>query len=388
MSIRVLTFVSGYVPGFKSGGPVQSIANVVDQLGDQFSFQVVTRDRDSGDAAAYAGVVPGRWTSVGRARVCYLGPSQQKLRAVARLMRETPHDVIYINSFFNRRFSIYPLLAMRLGLAPRRPVIVAPRGELSDGAMALKPHKKRLFLALMRLLRLHRHVLWQTSSKHEEREVLQLFGATARVHIAGNLSRAVSSKVAHPPRESKSPLRVLFLSRISPKKNITFLIDALSKVSVPVNCSVIGFIDTPEYWKKCLSKIRKLPSHVLIHYDGAIPACQVPFAMAQSDLLFLPTLGENFGHVIMEALAAGTPVLISDQTPWQDLEETGAGWAFPLDALDPYVAVIDRLYAEDSVMTAKRRSAAATYAKKFMESDSLLQANRELFERAHMGQFR
>ena len=63
-------------------------------------------------------------------------------------------------------------------------------------------------------------------------------------------------------------------------------------------------------------------------------------AVVSSDLLFLPTAGENFGHAIQEALAAGCPVLISDRTRWRDLAPKGVGWDLPLSAPDRFVAVL------------------------------------------------
>ena len=54
-----------------------------------------------------------------------------------------------------------------------------------------------------------------------------------------------------------------------------------------------------------------------------------------------PTLGENYGHVIQEALSAGCACLLSDQTPWQDLEEHGVGYVFKVDEQDKFAKAID-----------------------------------------------
>ncbi|MFV0277089.1 MAG: glycosyltransferase family 4 protein [Parahaliea sp.] len=378
----ILSFVYTYLPGYKAGGPLQSVANIVGHLGESFDFRIVTRDRDSGDETAYAGIAPGQWSTVGGARVWYLAPERQTLMAVARLMRETPHDAIYLNSFFQPCFGIYPLLAMRLGLAPRKPVIVAPRGEFSEGALALKAAKKKLFLTVARLLRLYRDVLWHASSAHEARDIRHIFGARASVCIASNLPRKHHECLAHVPRLPGAPLRLLFLSRISPMKNLSFVVDVLERCSVPVECSLVGFVDAPKYWAACESRIAVLPPHIRVQYHGTIPASEVPGVMAQHDLFFLPTQGENFGHVIIEALGAGTPALISDRTPWQDLEAQGAGWVYPLVDAEPYVAVIERLYHEKATDAAARRNAALDYAQRFVRSEALLVANRRLFEAA------
>ncbi len=53
--------------------------------------------------------------------------------------------------------------------------------------------------------------------------------------------------------------------------------------------------------------------------------------------------GENFGHVIIEALAAGKPVLISDQTPWRGLENHKAGWDIPLNDKEKFISILEML---------------------------------------------
>jgi glycosyltransferase involved in cell wall biosynthesis len=51
----------------------------------------------------------------------------------------------------------------------------------------------------------------------------------------------------------------------------------------------------------------------------------------------MPTLGENFGHIFLEALAAGCPLMISDRTPWLELEAKGIGWDLSLDKPEVWI---------------------------------------------------
>jgi hypothetical protein len=117
---------------------VRTIANFVDHLGDEFEIRIVTRDRDMLNAKPYVGVVVDGWNTVGKAQVFYASDKTVTLRGIARLLRETPHDVLYLNSFFAFGFTGLPLVARRLGWAPRTPCVIAPRGEFSAGAIALK----------------------------------------------------------------------------------------------------------------------------------------------------------------------------------------------------------------------------------------------------------
>lgn len=150
-----MTFVAYYLPGYKSGGPVRTIANMVEHLGDEFDFRVVTKDRDALDTEPYPDVAVNEWNRVGKAQVYYASPDSLTLRKISKLIRKTPHDVLYLNSFFSSRFTALPLLTRRIGMLPARPVVLAPRGEFSAGALTLKSWKKRPYLLVTRMLGLY-----------------------------------------------------------------------------------------------------------------------------------------------------------------------------------------------------------------------------------------
>lgn len=377
----ILTFTGFYLPGYKAGGPIQSVANLVAHLGDTYDFRILTRDRDAGDTASYPEIKPSQWQAVGKAQVLYLPPSARCLSTIARLMRETPHDTVYLNSFFDVRFSALPLFAQRIGLAPRRSIILAPRGEFSAGALRIKSAKKRAFMAASRAAALHRGVLWHASSEHEAGDIRATLGPAVSTHIASDLPRTMHDGLNHTPRLHGQPLRVLFLSRVSRMKNLTFAIEALARTKTPVSFSIVGPINNDgDYWAECLSLIKQLPPHITVSYDGFVPADEVPGIMAKNDLFFLPTLGENFGHVIIEALAAGTPALISDRTPWRDFDRAGCGWVKPLGDPQIFADCLDALSRDSLATTAARREAALNYARRFDADSRAVEANRKLFK--------
>ena len=68
----ILIFTAFYLPGYRGGGPIQTIANMVDCLSDDFDFRIVTSDRDLGDSNSYPNVVVDDWNSVGKAMVFYI----------------------------------------------------------------------------------------------------------------------------------------------------------------------------------------------------------------------------------------------------------------------------------------------------------------------------
>ena len=101
--------------------------------------------------------------------------------------------------------------------------------------------------------------------------------------------------------------------------------------------------------------------------------------MREHDLFFLPTLGENFGHVILEALYAGCPVLISDQTPWRDLEEKGIGWDLALSKPEMFQDVLQRCVDMNNEEYVKWSERAWEYGLQVTKDDKVVEKNRRLF---------
>src|ERR1035437_5118704 len=120
----ILTFAHYYVPGFRAGGPIRTISNMVERLGDAFDFRIVTLDRDLGSDVPYPDVQPDTWIPRGKALVRYVTPNRFGLRETADIARSTPHHVIYLNSFFDPRFTQQVLINRRLGRLMGRPIVL------------------------------------------------------------------------------------------------------------------------------------------------------------------------------------------------------------------------------------------------------------------------
>ena len=348
-SIRpvILTFAGAYLPGFKAGGPIRSLANMAKQLGDEFDFRIVVPDRDLGDTSAYPSVDVDRWNAVDKAQVFYRSPGAAGWRALLAALQQIDYDLIYLNSFFSPDSSLRPLLYRRIGKLRRRPVLLAPRGEFSPGALALKPIKKQAFLKLAEAIGLHSETLFQASSDHEAADIQRVI-SPKRILTSSNISVACDLQQSdYQPidrasnRRSGHPLKGVFLSRVSPKKNLAGALSILARVSCPVTYDIYGPIEDQTYWAQCLKLKAALPAHVTVQYLGELRPEEVETVLPAYDFFFLPTLGENYGHVIREALSAGLPVLISNQTPWRNLAAASVGAELPLDQPEAFVAWIE-----------------------------------------------
>jgi glycosyltransferase involved in cell wall biosynthesis len=154
---------------------------------------------------------------------------------------------------------------------------------------------------------------------------------------------------AHEPEtEATGRLRIVFLSRISTKKNLLGAIRILRGVEGAIDFSIYGPIEDRRYWEACVGEMKKLPANICPVYRGELPHTKVSEVFAEHDVFLFPTLGENFGHVILEALLAGCPVVTSNQVPWLDLQANGAGWALPLEPADAFTDVLQRLVYMDA----------------------------------------
>ena len=390
----VLTFVGYYLPGYKAGGPVRTVSNMVAMFGDELDFRIITSDRDMGDTQPYPNIVIDGWNTVGKAKVFYVSPKNRTLRCFVRLIKETPHDVLYLNSFFSPVFTQRPLLARWLGMIPRRPTIVAPRGEFSEGALALKAWKKHPYIATVKSLGIYQNITWQASSEYEADAIRTAIGVTAKrivfaIFLAADMPDNIEFAMKRDFRKKRAPgdpLRVCFLSRISPMKNLDYALRVLAEVRVPVEFTIYGVAEDAAYWEQCQKLEKNLPPHVAVHYHGEIDHANVNRTLASHDLFFLPTRGENYGHVIFEALAAGLPVLISDQTPWKNLEARGVGWELPLTAEEKFCAVIEAQAGLDDEARAAQRQSSQEYAKSIALDPQVRSDNLALFKGAISGQ--
>src|SRR5205809_1147173 len=99
--LRVLAVTDYFLPGSNAGGPIRTLTNLAAQLAGEVELSVVTRDRDFGDRAPYAGVAVDAWTAWGDLPVRYLSPAAMGLGGLRRVLRERPHDVLYLNSAFS-----------------------------------------------------------------------------------------------------------------------------------------------------------------------------------------------------------------------------------------------------------------------------------------------
>lgn len=316
-----------------ASGAVRSLEALTCDLSDEFALTL----------AASADVFCA--TARGLSRVV-LAPGGARWHPVRRLLARGDFDLVHLNSLFDRETTLPVLALRRAGLVPRMPVLVSPRGECAPGALAQKAGAKRAYLTALRRLGLLDDV-WLHATALQERRDIAALGLPAR----GILDAPDTARLAPPPnslerpRHRGGPLRIVFLGRVAPVKNLVFALETLARVRVPVDFDLIGPVVCARHKAACDAAISRLPRHVRATWKPPIPAEEPISILEAYDAFFMPSLNESYGHAIAEALAAGLPVITSDRTPWRGLAEARAGWDLPLGEPLRFAAAIDRYAA-------------------------------------------
>jgi len=367
---KILVLVDWFAPGYKAGGPIQSCVNFAFSLKDEYVIHVLTTDTDHGEQLPYEGVAAGRWTNDLHPdiQVFYLRKKGITRRQIREQLDVVDADYVYLNHLFSPLFVVYPLWLKYIGRL-KSEVVVCPRGALYDSALAVKPWKKTPFLKLFRWMGIHKRVIFHATNEREKAAVLRFFPGS-KVLIADNLPKSVQPAYESCPKE-KGVVKCIFVARIVPIKNLRFFLKALEGAKVSVELTVVGPVEDNGYWADCRETIEGLGKNIRVEYLGPRRNDELMSLLQQHHLFVLPTTGENFGHSIFEALLAGRPVLISDQTPWLGLREKKAGWDLPLSDAAAFTRVVEAVAGWDQGVFDEWGRGAWAYADTFIRNPEL-----------------
>lgn len=341
---RILIINPHYYPGFRSGGPQRTVMNIVDAFGDKYDIYILTQNRDMGCSNCYD-IETHKWVRVGNANVMYIPSKDYNIKKIRKYSAN--FSTVYSCGLFCRS-TINTIIIHKF--IKFKKFYIAPMGVFSNSAIASKALKKRIFLNTFKYLGLFRNIIWSFTSELELEEAKEVLGNTIKHYIiAEDLPRKVDfdtqlKKLNRYIKQEHNILKLVFLSRVSPKKNLEFCAQILSSITeCEIVFDVYGTVENVEYWDKCRKLLENLPKNIRYRYCGEVNSEKVIDVLSDYDVFFFPTKGENFGHVIYEALAAGCVPIISDRTPWLDLKENGCGYDFSLENQNDFIKSIKAL---------------------------------------------
>ncbi len=365
--MRILIVMGGFFPGRKFGGPPVSVDNFC-SLMRNFECYIVTYDHDLGDTTRYFEIDRG-WNDRENCKVLYLPDTEYNKTVFEKVINEIKPDVLYLQGLFQS--CVFPCLqlAKKYGLK----VLLAPRGELCTGALKIKRNKKLAYICVVRILELTKNIHWQSTSDEETDAIKKFLGVgDANIHRLNNIPSIPKKEYSNRDKVSGEG-RFVFLSRIHPKKNLLLAIKSLSESQGKVWLDVYGPIEDEEYWEQCQDEIKKLPNNIKAEYKGLIRHEKVHDVLSQYDAFLFPTFSENYGHVISESLIVGTPVIISDQTPWRGLVSAGAGWDIALNNVVLFKKAIQTVVDMNNEQMKRARKSAKAFVYNQFEMEKLRQ---------------
>ena len=303
---------------------VENLSGMQDVMGTDVSvLGLSTTHWRNGDAAVWQGA---------RAEVFdVLGPgSYGYAPELSRRLESLDPDIVHLHGLW-----MYPSKAVAdWSRLTGKPYILSPHGMLSPVALSFSPTKKRIagLLFANRVLRFA--ACFHGTSEQECSEIRQRTGSLSVVCIPNGIG---VPPLESPPKLPRHDRQVLYLGRLHPKKPIERLIDAWARIELEFPDWLLRIAGPSEVGYGEALKSRAVKNRVSrVRFDGPLYGEAKRRAYQAAELFILPTLNENFGLVVGEALAEGTPVICTRGAPWQGLEEHLCGWW-----IEPEVADIE-----------------------------------------------
>lgn len=310
--MRILHVSPSYKPAYHYGGPTISVSRLAEA--QAVAGAIVSVYTTTADGQRELPVVPGKAMEMDGVSVRYFRrwtgdhghfspPLLWQLWQHAR-----DYDVVHIHSWWNWvAFGAVMICRMR-----KVHTVLSPHGMLSP--YTLSRRSRRIFQRfagnwLLRDTHLH------ATSWFETRELNRIAPSipTEMVHNIVELP-LVGQPAERPP---DAPFRLLFISRVHPKKGLDLMLEALPALGKNWELVIAGSGER-NYERKLKIRAKKLGISGQIQWIGWVAGADKWQLIKDSDLMVLPSHNENFAIVVVEALALGLPVLISDQVGLSD----------------------------------------------------------------------
>ena len=245
----------------------------------------------------------------------------QGKREWCTLLNELKPDVVHENCCWMPGSAFTQMLAQALGYK----VVLTPHGMLEP--WILKRHywtKKVPALLLYQKMAVKQADMLHATAESEKKNLLKL-GYNDRITVIANGVDVGNIEMKTTWKRNKE---ILFVSRVHVKKGLNFLIEAvaqLKRVMKDYTVRIAGEGDMA-YINELRDFALRLGVNDIISFEGGVYGNRKWELFRQADLFILPTHSENFGIVVAEALASGTPVITTMGTPWSELESRQCGW--------------------------------------------------------------
>jgi glycosyltransferase involved in cell wall biosynthesis len=341
--VKICVAAAYYKPATVYGGPVRSVSALCEGLmtaGDHVT--VLTTNANGAEALS---VPTGQPCNVDGVSVYYyprlgsrLAPAYYYSPGLKQACREKIKtvDVVYIVGTWTYAMFAAATAAIKAGV----PFVVSPRGSFMTWSMSQKPLKKRVYLELIERRLINRAAAIHCTSSLEQRQLAQWSLCPHCVVIPNGLDLTPFNRL---PERGKlrqalgvpqDGMLSLFVGRLHREKRLDLIIEAFATVAggLPTAHLLIVGPEEDGSGKKALEQVVGLGLSDRVHFAGMLSGMALMHAYADADMLVLLSHRENFAMVVAEAMAAGLPVLASNEVGLAtEVVKNGAGHSVDAD---------------------------------------------------------
>lgn len=353
----------------KEGGPATSVPSLCRELSAiGCSVTILTREYDADDAENAGGAFIAQETSI---------------KKIANMVKD--HDIVHLHG-------VWPILNLMVLFFCRKnniPFVVTPRGSLmldDINKTVIKTIKKNIYWTMCLKKYLKDAAGFHVTALNEYRDLERIGIVSEAANVPNGVNVTEMSKHVKQDilyfrfPELKNKRFLLFLSRIAPKKGVKMLAQAwvhLEEQFPDWNLLIVG-PDSNGYWSE-IDSILKAKSARRVTYCSYLSGDERIAAFQMADAFVLPTFWENFGIVVAESLMAGTPVLTTTKTPWEELVDQGCGWVIE-PRLEDLINKLDEILRLDKSRLKEMGAKGREYVAKNYDWQNLAQDMRRYYE--------
>jgi glycosyltransferase involved in cell wall biosynthesis len=367
-----------FPPQKKGGGPTVSIMNLLNTIKGSVTIYVISHNHEVGEQAPLPGIEEKEYER-DFGKVFYFNHGNDSYKNLYMKLEDFAPDTIYVNSFFSWNYTLSALVYSKKHRNVK--VIIAPRGELCTNAYGLKKFKKSAYVAFCQMSGLMGGVCWHATAEEEKVDIRKIMKVDEKsINVIPNIS-IIPQRIFDTVEKHSGDLKLVFVSRIQVKKNLLFTLKLLRGQKCSVSLDIYGPLEDKEYWNECEKIIDKLPENIRVQYCGILRQSQIHTTLKKYHAFVLTTLSENYGHAIVEALLSYRPVIISDQTPWTDVNEAHAGFAGNLSEPEKFCETLTRLVEMDQEEFNNLCMRAGDYIDQKIDNKKIEESYRSMFWR-------
>jgi glycosyltransferase involved in cell wall biosynthesis len=374
----VLFIITEYFYPFSdAGGPIRSIEQILGLLSHKSSIKLISSANNHQGKKLPNHEKVNQFVNepITNTSIYHSSNSITGIINLLKLFLKNRQHTFYINGMFIPRLSLLPALICKKA-------IISPRGMLINETLGTKSIFKKIYLFIYKLA-VSKKAIWHATDAAEVLDIKRFFGERANVRLITNIPVKPLGDIPTKQKQNES-LKLVYYSLIVEKKGLLTLIQALKNLNLPISLDIYGSIKDQSCWDKCLHEINANQSKATFNYLGHANPSYSQSILAKYDAFVLLTKGENFGHSIYEALSVGTPVIITNKTPWQfENADNPQGWIINYENnefdTDTFKRTISNLYYMNNDDYTLSSIAAHKYAVDFYNSHDFKKEYTDLF---------